>query len=199
MNISNEKFLLRTKLREQRSQLNADFCKTAAKQVADRLKSSALLQSTQHIAYYWPMQNELDPTPLMQELHSSIHYLPVLDSKTKVLQFHSHQENGVMIINKLGIPEPSTNNPSILASELEVVLLPLLGFDLKGNRLGMGGGYYDHSFAFLNNTEKKKPILMGLAYDFQKLDNIPSEAWDVKLDYVATELNLYSFKSRPSQ
>lgn len=193
MSTSNEKMLLRTKLREQRSQLHIDFCKTAAKQVADQLKLLALLQSAKHIAYYWPMQNELDPTPLIQELNSSIHYLPVLDNQTKVLQFYSHEKNETLINNKLGIPEPSINNSAILASELDVVFVPLLGFDLKGNRLGMGGGYYDHSFAFLNNTEKKKPILIGLAYDFQKLDDIPSEAWDVKLDYVATELDLYSF------
>jgi 5-formyltetrahydrofolate cyclo-ligase len=77
---------------------------------------------------------------------------------------------------------------------LDLVLTPLVGFDHKGNRLGMGGGYYDRSFAFLLRRQNwKKPRLVGLAYDFQQLDKLPAKNWDVPLTAVATDTHWHSF------
>ncbi len=93
--------------------------------------------------------------------------------------------------NRLGIPEPVDTNASLAPDALDVVLVPLLGFDRRGHRLGFGGGYYDRSFAFLRDLERpSKPLLVGIGYASQEVDHIEPEDWDVRLDYVATEREL---------
>jgi 5-formyltetrahydrofolate cyclo-ligase len=75
---------------------------------------------------------------------------------------------------------------------LDLVLAPLVAFDAHGNRLGMGGGFYDRSFAYLlRHTRWLRPRLIGLAYDFQRQSRLPSQAWDVPLQAIATDQHLY--------
>ena len=82
----------------------------------------------------------------------------------------------------------------IQPEKLELVLVPLVAFDKQGNRLGMGSGYYDSTFAFLQNQKRPtKPYLLGLAYEWQCCDSTFTEAWDIKLDAVATENTIYVF------
>ena len=72
--------------------------------------------------------------------------------------------------------------------DLDLVLVPLVAFDDRGNRLGMGGGYYDQTFAFLSQRQHyRRPTLLGVAYEFQRLVALPVQAWDIPLDGVATE------------
>ncbi|MGA9423336.1 MAG: 5-formyltetrahydrofolate cyclo-ligase, partial [Rhodanobacteraceae bacterium] len=79
----------------------------------------------------------------------------------------------------------------IEAAELDVVLVPLVAFDRHGHRLGFGGGYYDRAFAFLHGRDMPgSPLLIGIAYAMQELPRIEASAWDVRLDYVATENEL---------
>jgi 5-formyltetrahydrofolate cyclo-ligase len=78
------------------------------------------------------------------------------------------------------------------ARELDLILLPLVAFDESGQRLGMGGGFFDRSLAFLAWRQHwRKPHLIGLAYDFQKVAALPREPWDVPLDAVVTDQNVY--------
>jgi 5-formyltetrahydrofolate cyclo-ligase len=96
--------------------------------------------------------------------------------------------------NRLGIPEPADTDASLAPDALDVVLVPLLGFDRRGHRLGFGGGYYDRSFAFLRDVERPaKPLLVGIGYALQEVERVPHEDWDVPLDYVATERELIDF------
>jgi 5-formyltetrahydrofolate cyclo-ligase len=93
--------------------------------------------------------------------------------------------------NRYGIPEPVTPAEWFAPFQLDLVLVPLLAFDRRGRRLGYGGGYYDRSFAFLKEQARPtEPLLVGIAYDFQELDAIDAEPWDVPLDYVATDREL---------
>ena len=94
--------------------------------------------------------------------------------------------------NRYGIPEAVCTEDDLIApADVDIVLLPLLGFDRQGHRIGYGGGYYDASFAFLRDRhEPGRPLLVGVGYAAQQLDAIASEAWDVHLDYVATEKEL---------
>lgn len=74
---------------------------------------------------------------------------------------------------------------------LDLVLLPMLGFDRRGYRIGYGGGYYDTSLEFLRDRRAvAKPVLVGIAYAAQQLDVVEPAMWDVRLDYVATENEL---------
>ena len=77
---------------------------------------------------------------------------------------------------------------------LDLVLVPLVGFDGAGNRLGMGGGFYDRSFAFLGQRRWRRPRLVGVAFDLQRVDRLPRRAWDVPLDAVASERGCYRFR-----
>ena len=72
-------------------------------------------------------------------------------------------------------------------SQLDIVLLPLLAFDDRGNRLGMGGGYYDRLFASRLHRKTKQPLRVGLAFDCQQAERLPMQAWDVPLHAVVTE------------
>ena len=121
-------------------------------------------------------------------------YLPVLaPAYSGKLWFVRYQPHSRMVKNKFGIPEPVAHQRQrISTGALDLVLTPLVGFDNQGNRLGMGGGYYDRTFAFLNNRKHlKKPHLLGLAYETQRLEKLACEAWDVQLHSVATEYRYF--------
>ena len=94
--------------------------------------------------------------------------------------------------NRYGIPEPRCDAAALLsATQIDLVLVPLLGFDRRGNRLGAGAGYYDRSFAFLRATTRPaQPLLVGIGYHFQELPELAPQSWDVPLDFVATDREL---------
>jgi 5-formyltetrahydrofolate cyclo-ligase len=81
----------------------------------------------------------------------------------------------------------------VRAQQLDLVLLPLVGFDESGNRLGMGGGFYDHSLSFLRNRKIwRKPNLVGIAHDFQRVDSLEAKPWDMPLEAVITDRAVYT-------
>ena len=92
--------------------------------------------------------------------------------------------------NEFGIPEPLLRSRRVTAiTRLDLVLTPLVGFDEQGNRLGMGGGFYDRSFAYLRQRQRwRKPHLLGVAFELQNCEQgLPHQQWDVPLDGVVTE------------
>ena len=98
--------------------------------------------------------------------------------------------------NRYGIPEPMDTQPRS-ARQLDLLLIPLVGFDSAGHRLGMGGGYYDATLAFLRHRRHwRKPRLLGVAYECQKVEALPHDPWDMPLDAVLTERRLYRFNRR---
>ncbi|AJC50376.1 5,10-methenyltetrahydrofolate synthetase [Coxiella endosymbiont of Amblyomma americanum] len=120
-------------------------------------------------------------------------YLPVLYANERRLKFYSYLKNS-LIKNRFNIEEPDISQEKCISlSNLDLIFLPLLAFDMKGNRLGRGGGYYDQTLESLKNRNLKKPVLVGIAYEFQKIDTIPIEKWDIPLDLVITEQKIYQF------
>lgn len=93
-----------------------------------------------------------------------------------------------MAANRFGIPEPPITSGGLLpARQLDLVLVPLLGFDDECNRLGMGGGFYDRTFAFLRfRRHLRRPFLLGFADEAQHVPSLPAKPWDVRLDAVVT-------------
>jgi len=192
---SAQKKLLRLQLRQQRSELSSEFQKIASETITQQLAQLSFIQAATHIAYYWPSRHECDPCQLAELLPNKIYYLPVINKETQLLEFYPHLPEETLQPNQFNILEPSIENKTpIQAKDLEIVLVPLLGFDTQGNRLGMGGGYYDRSFAFLKSSTDKHPLLIGLAYEFQKLDPAPYNDWDIGLNYIITEAQLYKIK-----
>jgi 5-formyltetrahydrofolate cyclo-ligase len=187
------------KRRRALSQTERDAFGACLARVASR---EPLVRISQRIALYLPVNGEMDPRPLMDRLWSlgKVLYLPVLARfPERRLWFSIYGPGAPLADNRFGIPEPvSAHHALVSAVFLDLVLLPLVAFDAEGNRLGMGGGYYDCSLAFLKRRRHwRKPRLMGVAYEFQRIARIKSESWDVPLDAVATEQRVYRCNRGP--
>ncbi len=183
---------LRRSIRKQRRALSSQQRRALSEKITANLIQSHLFRTAKHIAYYLPVQGEADPTlalhhPLSVNKH---YYLPVISKiKHHQLFFAPIDEETEFFFNQYKIPEPICHPKDFRkAKELDIILTPLVGFDQTGNRLGMGGGYYDRSFAFKRFQKgMKKPWLIGYAYEFQGVDTLPSECWDVPLDAIVTD------------
>ena len=129
------------------------------------------------------IRDEINPAPLMTWLQAEGFRLalPVMQGRDKPLLMRSWSPGDAMAPAAWGIAEPLDDKPTV---EPDVVLVPLLAFDERGYRLGYGGGFYDRT---LKRLRKLKPIVaVGLAYDEQKVDAVPAESYDEKLDWVLT-------------
>lgn len=173
-----------------RTQLPVRERATAAATLVQALEQLPEFLVDARIAGYWAVRGELPLHAAFASLRArgQTYYLPILDD-SGTLQFAPWQTGAALTNNRFGIPEPDVAAPARLAaSELDVVLLPLVGFDRRGNRLGSGGGWYDRSFAFLRDTPRPaRPVLVGIGYHFQEVAELAAEPWDVKLDFIATD------------
>lgn len=180
---------LRRELRARRRALSASQQKIAARELARRLASLPFLQKAKRIALYWPMDGEIDPRALRQLKHFSRHefHLPVLQNfPGNTLRFARWQPSGKMQPNRFGIPEPRHSRP-LPARRMDAILMPLTGFDAQGNRLGMGGGFYDRTLAFRQRRGQCRPTLIGIAHACQQVGELAAAAWDIPLDWVVTD------------
>lgn len=148
-----------------------------------------------HVAAYLAFDGEADPMELMVgavEQDKKV-YLPIIVGKSKPLSFAPWTPTTKMIRNRFDILEPDVDRSEwVAADQLDFVINPLVAFDENCNRIGVGGGYYDRTFAFLNEPETERSVkLVGFAFELQKLDSIEPQSWDVRLDAVVTESNLY--------
>jgi len=155
----------------------------------------------QRVACYWATDDEFPTAAIIEGLWrlGKQVYLPLLDPRQPGrLRFQRYRPHSPMHRNRYGIPEPLPQRREQLPpAALQLVLLPLVGFDDQGHRLGMGGGYYDRSFAFVRRPGlQRRPFLLGLAYARQALPEIPARPWDVPLDGVLTERGLRRFHRR---
>ena len=189
-NISENKSKLRENLIERRKQLSAKSQAQMSKNIIKQLKPVDAFKNANNIAIYLAVRGEADPHILIDQSYkeSKHYYLPVLSqNKDEGLVFAPINSNTRYKDNRFKIPEPIySQNELISAHDLDLVIMPLLGFTKEGTRLGMGGGYYDRCFSF-KNKGIRKPFLLGFAYDFQELGTITAEPWDIPLDMVATE------------
>jgi 5-formyltetrahydrofolate cyclo-ligase len=187
---------IRQQLRKQREQLSSVERNLASQAIVNTILESPVYRSSQRVATYWPVKNEVDTLPFITQAleHGKQVYLPVLSGLNKqFLHFARYLPECEMTVNEFNIPEPQVKAKDLVDPiQLDLVVTPLLGFDEQLNRIGMGGGYYDRTFEFLL-TKKKwfKPILVGVAYECQKLPAINSNPWDVPLAQVITQKNLY--------
>ena len=194
---------LRRKLRDQRNALAAPQQAQAAQRLATQIATLRLFRVSRRVALYLPNDGEINPVPLMTYLWQSgkTCYLPVLSRlRHDRLWFAPYFPDTALSYNRLGILEPAlTARSCTRAQDLDLILMPLVAFDPHGNRVGMGGGFYDKSFGFLHNRSVwRKPHLIGLAHDFQHVDKIEANTWDVPLQAVATDKKIYQFEKLPA-
>lgn len=188
---------LRQTLRERRRQLNAKQHNKHARQLTKNLMLSRHFKDAKMIAFYLAEDGEISPEFAIKLAwkHKKQVYLPVISPYGNTLLFALYTPNSRMKCNRFGITEPATPiKQCIRAHQLQLICMPLVGFDLTGNRLGMGGGFYDRSLHFRKQQKSwRKPKLIGMAHECQRLDNVPIEEWDIPVDGVVTEETLYRF------
>lgn len=179
---------IRSRLRQQRRALSRAVRVSSAKQVARRLAASPLFRAARRVAIYLPHDGELDLTPLLRRAWAcgKTCYLPVLLGKR--LGFAAYRRGDGLRLNRFGIPEPALPAcQQVGALALDLILVPLVAFDAQGHRLGMGAGFYDRTLAArARRTHWRRPRLIGVAYDFQKVAKLVPALWDVPLDGVVT-------------
>jgi 5-formyltetrahydrofolate cyclo-ligase len=183
---------LRQSLAERRRALTAPERIAAAQGLRRSLEQLPEYLTDHRVAGYWASHGELPLNLVMPPLaaRGQQFLLPVIGNG-KRLRFAPWQSGEDVQPNRYGIPEPVARRELLEPFQLDLVLVPLLGFDRRGNRLGHGGGYYDRSFAFLNKQVRPtEPLLVGVAYDFQELEIVNKETWDVTLDFIATNREL---------
>ena len=191
-----ERRALRSRLRETRRNLGSDQRNAAARLCARRLSELAAFRNARRIAAYLPADGELDTDPLIArawDMGKSV-YLPVLlPQGENRLWFARYEPDTILRCNRFGIPEPvGAARTRIAPLALDLVLTPLVAFDAQGHRLGMGGGFYDRSFAYLLRHRRwLRPRLIGLAYDFQRQPHLPHQPWDVPLHAIVTDKAVY--------
>jgi len=180
---------LRKALRAQRRAVTPEFRAKAARQVARNVDRVFRLRPGLRVAIYASFREELDSAPLIRlaRQRGCRIFLPRIDTRTISMKFVEALVGAHETVNHLGIVEPK-GTKAIAARWLDLVLLPLVGFDSRGMRLGMGGGYYDRTFAYRNrHVAWRGPRLVGVAYSFQQVSSIGREWHDVPLDAVVTE------------
>ena len=178
---------IRQRLTQRRAKLHPTQVNDLASKITQRLLLSSAFRQAKHIALYQPVKNEVATQQILDKIYA-LHkyaYLPVLKSERR-LEFVRVEPHTVLIKNRLGILEPQGDPISL--QQLDLVLAPLVAFDSQCHRIGMGGGYYDTTF---RHKEQLSLLLIGLAYEFQKVFYVPHTNLDIKLDGVITEKAQY--------
>jgi len=178
---------LRVELRRRRRDLPAAQRMAAAESLAGHLLSLPFAPDTGFVAGYWAMDGEIALHAWQLRLPARVTYcLPVLHG-SQGLRFAPWRPGEPLATNRYGIPEPDVDPGKLLAPEsMRMVVVPLVGFDASGHRLGMGAGWYDRSFAF-RQASAPPPWLVGAGFQSQQIDALASQPWDVALDAVCTD------------
>lgn len=181
---------LRSTLRRQRRALTRQQQQHAARALSGKLKKLPSLHTVRHIAAYIASDGEIDPAPFLQWAHrqGKTVWLPVVCDKHPLhplgMRFAAAPATGTRgwRRNRYGIAEPRSRQ-RIAPRNLDLLLMPLVGFDSQGNRLGMGGGYYDRLLQSLHKLPRK-PRCIGLAHRFQHVPTLVNACWDMPVDRV---------------
>ncbi len=183
---------LRRQLRDLRNALSVNTQTEHAEAVARYVLSSGVTLCHNRFALYFANDGELDPRLLAMSLTAMGKCLayPVIQPSGTLL-FHRLTERAAFQFNRFGIPEP-IGSPPVSPLSLSVLFMPLVAFDPGGNRLGMGGGYYDRTLS----KQARRPLLVGLGHELQRVVALANQPWDVPLDAVVTETGWQGFTTR---
>jgi len=174
---------LRSELRQRRQGLSQEQQLHAAQALAQQVTALPLWQDAKRIALYLAADGEIDTGPLAESARAlgKQLYLPIIHPDRR-LSFAAWEKNASLVSNHFGIPEPPPGSAQCAPEALEIIFLPLVGWDESGQRLGMGGGFYDRTLAGVRG-----PLRVGLAHAVQQVSRVPHDPWDITLDFVATD------------
>ncbi len=186
--LEEQKAQLRTEALARREAVPQADRADAAKAAAQHFLEGVPLQDGQIVALYWPIRDEIDCKPLLTKLVDSDQpvALPVVLGEDLPLELRLWEDGQPLYPSCFVTLAPAETAPVVTP---DIVVIPLLGFDKSGTRLGYGKGYYDRTLAAIG----RKPLLVGYAFAGQELDFIPREAHDLPLDLLVTETGLRRF------
>jgi len=184
---------LRARIKEKRKQLSDESLKLIGNDILKNIQASISFEDHQKISTYFSVNNEVDTSELnnyLWRINKDV-FLPKIKQDTLV--FSGYNKDLKLSLNNYGIPEPDHIDENLIeAAQCDLMFIPLVAFDSNCNRIGMGGGYYDKTLAFKKGSaSKNKTLLVGLAYEFQKIDSIEKNAWDIPMDAIITEDKTY--------
>lgn len=188
---------LRRQLRNYRNALTPAQQRQAAIDLYRQVIQHPLFRKAKHIALYLPSDGEIDPKFLLKTAQKQKKkvYLPVLQHWPKsTMAFQRIHKKTKWTFNCFKIREPKQNRrQQVRPFRLDLILMPLVGFDQFGGRLGMGGGFYDRYLAYLPQRKHwKKPTLIGLAHHCQQVDKLDLKSWDIPVTATVTDKNWFT-------
>jgi len=185
---------LRKDIRHKRASINEEQRKRWDSEVESHLAEYIRQSKPSLLAAYMAFDGEPDLTPTLKQLQNQglPLALPVVqDAPGKaVITFRLWPQNGALQPNRYGILEPA-GTEEVHVTDIDLMLIPLVGWDSGGGRLGMGASFYDRLLQPF--TEHDKPMRMGVAYELQRVDQIPGDPWDIRLHSMLTENGLFTF------
>ena len=191
---------IRKEIRSKRRHLSIKQQQIAADQLADQLISHTTFKNSQNIACYLATEGELSLMPFIYacwQRNKNV-FLPVLQPRNHhPLWFAPFTQTTPLIPNRYGILEPQHNKKQrrMKIITLDSIFVPLVAFDLHGNRIGMGAGYYDRTLKHLKTRSHwLRPHLIGVGYEFQQEKNITTNEWDVPMHFISTDKAVYRVK-----
>jgi 5-formyltetrahydrofolate cyclo-ligase len=188
---------IRQQIRAARKAIPAPYAQQASYKFSEQFGELSAYQSATRVAGFLPFDGEANPLPLMDRaiLESKQVFVPIIVAKGEPLLFAPWSRTTKLKPNQFGIDEPDVAREEMIAGhELDFVITPLVAFDEDCHRLGVGGGFYDRTFAFLSDTDgvQGSPCsLVGIAYELQKIPQINRQSHDVRLAGVVSELATY--------
>ncbi|XOV86098.1 MAG: 5-formyltetrahydrofolate cyclo-ligase [Pseudomonadota bacterium] len=190
--------MTRKTLRARRRALPASLRRQAAADLTRNMMTSLRFLRARNLAFYMASDGEIDVLPLMMAALDAgkTCFLPVMVDRLQrfrrsplVFQRFENKEQ-VLVRNRWGLLEPPLDARHQIAPQmLDLIIMPLVGFDRQGNRLGMGKGYFDRALSRLR-TAYRRPTLVGAAFSFQEVADITPQPWDIPLDGIVTEKSL---------
>ncbi|MGN1280437.1 MAG: 5-formyltetrahydrofolate cyclo-ligase [Succinivibrio sp.] len=176
---------LRQGILSKRRSITLEEAYASGLKIADRLKTHDFFSCKRVVGSYLSMGGELSTVPVNEYvMQNHILGLPFMDVHVKGhMDFYLYRKGDPLIENRFHILEPENISDNLLSPDkFEALIVPLVAFDQKGNRLGMGGGYYDRMLKKVS----ARCLIIGVAYDFQELENVPVEKWDMPLHEIIT-------------
>ena len=183
---------VRKNIIQQRQTLSSTLLQDKSQQVFKHLQNLPEFTLSKKVGSYLAVNGEMETSTIHNWLHthSKVIYLPIIKEDTLV--FGLWKQNTKLTPNKFNILEPSDKH-SCPIDQLDIILVPLVAFKADCNRMGMGGGYYDKTLGAIK--KEKRPLLIGIAHEFQKNEEFTVNDWDIPLDKIITEKNIYCKKS----
>lgn len=190
--LSTQRQQIRQAIRQARRQLTPEQQKIAAEQAKLNALQHPKIAQAKNIALFLSFDGEINTQPLIDALwqQNKQVYLPVLHPfSAHHLLFLHYRPDTQLIKNRFNIAEPPLDVRDVLPPEqLDVMLIPLVAFDNQGQRLGMGGGFYDRTLA---NWQQSGFYPIGLAHDCQQVEQLPVAYWDIPLPEIITPKKIW--------